>query len=101
VSITGITGSASADTAQVAGAVARIKRHTDLPVCVGFGIRTPDAARGIAQAADGAVVGSALIDALKATLDAEGRATAKTVSAVADLTAALSQGVRGAKQAAE
>jgi tryptophan synthase alpha chain len=101
VSITGITGSASADTAQVAGAVARIKRHTNLPVCVGFGIRTPEAARGIAQAADGAVVGSALIDALKATLDAEGRATAKTVSAVADLTAALAQGVRGAKQAAE
>jgi tryptophan synthase alpha chain len=101
VSITGITGSASADTAQVASAVARIKRHTDLPVCVGFGIRTPEAARGIAQAADGAVVGSALIDALKATLDAEGRATAKTVPAVADLTAALAQGVRGAKQAAE
>lgn len=101
VSITGITGSASADTAQVSSAVARIKRHTDLPVCVGFGIRTPEAARGIAQAADGAVVGSALIDALKATLDAEGRATAKTVPAVADLTAALAQGVRGAKQAAE
>jgi len=101
VSITGITGSASADTAQVSSAVARIKRHTDLPVCVGFGIRTPDAARGIAQAADGAVVGSALIDALKATLDAEGRATTKTVRAVADLTAALAQGVRGAKQAAE
>lgn len=101
VSITGITGSGSADTAQVANAVARIKRHTDLPVCVGFGIRTPEAARGIAQTADGAVVGSALIDALKATLDAEGRATAKTVSAVADLTAALAQGVRGAKQAAE
>jgi tryptophan synthase alpha chain len=101
VSITGITGSAAADTAQVASAVARIKRHTDLPVCVGFGIRTPEAARGIAQAADGAVVGSALIDALKATLDAEGRATAKTVPAVADLTSALAQGVRGAKQAAE
>jgi len=66
VSITGITGSASADAAQVSAAVARIKRHTRLPVCVGFGIRTPDAARGIAQAADGAVVGSALIDALRA-----------------------------------
>ncbi|WP_424628718.1 tryptophan synthase subunit alpha [Bradyrhizobium sp. SYSU BS000235] len=101
VSITGITGAAAADTAQVTSAVARIKRHTDLPVCVGFGIRTPEAARGIAQAADGAVVGSALIDALKATLDTEGRATAKTVAAVADLTAALAQGVRGAKQAAE
>src|SRR3569623_477774 len=57
VSITGITGAAAADTAQVTSAVARIKRHTDLPVCVGFGIRTPEAARGIAQAADGAVVG--------------------------------------------
>ncbi|WP_425989443.1 tryptophan synthase subunit alpha [Afipia sp. DC4300-2b1] len=101
VSITGITGSASADTAQVSAAVARIKRHTKLPVCVGFGIRTADAARGIAQAANGAVVGSALIDALRATLDSEGRATAKTVPAVADLAAALAQGVRGAKQAAE
>ena len=101
VSITGITGSASADAAQVFAAVARIKRHTRLPVCVGFGIRTPDAARGIAQAADGAVVGSALIDALRATLDADGRATATTVAAVADLAAALAQGVHGAKQAAE
>jgi tryptophan synthase alpha chain len=101
VSITGITGSGSADSSQVAAAVARIKRHTQLPVCVGFGIRTPDAARGIAQAANGAVVGSALIDALRATLDSEGRATAKTVPAVADLAAALAQGVRGAKQAAE
>ena len=101
VSITGITGSASADTAQVSAAVARIKRHTQLPVCVGFGIRTPEAAAGIAQVANGAVVGSALIDALRATLDSEGRATAKTVPAVADLAAALAQGVRGAKQAAE
>ncbi|EGP09323.1 tryptophan synthase subunit alpha [Afipia clevelandensis] len=101
VSITGITGSASADTAQVAEAVARIKRHTGLPVCVGFGIRTPEAARGIAQAANGAVVGSALIDVLRASLDSEGRATAKTVPAVADLASALAQGVRGAKQAAE
>ena len=101
VSITGITGSASADTVQVGEAVARIKRHTRLPVCVGFGIRTPEAARGIAQSADGAVVGTALVDALRASLDAEGRATAKTVDAVADLVAALAQGVRGAQQAAE
>jgi len=101
VSITGITGSAAANAAQVTGAVARIKRHTALPVCVGFGIRTPEAARDIAQAADGAVVGSALIDALRANLDAEGRATGKTVSAVAELTAALAQGVRGAPRAAE
>jgi tryptophan synthase alpha chain len=101
VSITGITGSASANTAVVGEAVARIKRHTKLPVCVGFGIRTPEAARGIAENADGAVVGTALVDALAGSLDAEGKATAKTVDAVADLVAALALGVRGAKQAAE
>jgi tryptophan synthase alpha chain len=70
-------------------------------VCVGFGIRTPEAARGIAGRADGAVVGTALVDALRGSLDADGRATAGTVGAVADLTASLAQGVRGAKQAAE
>jgi tryptophan synthase alpha chain len=101
VSITGITGSASADSTVVGEAVARIKRHTKLPVCVGFGIRTPDAARAIAENANGAVVGTALVDALRASLDTEGRATPKTVSAVADLVSALAQGVRGAKQAAE
>jgi tryptophan synthase alpha chain len=101
VSITGITGSAAANATQVGEAVARIKRHTSLPVCVGFGIRTPDMARDIARAADGAVVGTALVDALAKSLDAEGRATPSTVKAVADLTAALAQGVRGAAQAAE
>jgi tryptophan synthase alpha chain len=101
VSITGITGSAGADAAAVGEAVGRIKRHTQLPVCVGFGIRTPQAARAIAQNADGAVVGTALVEALRVSLDAEGRATAKTVHAVADLAASLAQGVRGAKQAAE
>jgi tryptophan synthase alpha chain len=101
VAITGITGSASADSTVVGEAVARIKRHTKLPVCVGFGIRTPEAARAIAENANGAVVGTALVDALKASLDAENRATPKTVGAVADLVAALAQGVRGAKQAAE
>jgi tryptophan synthase alpha chain len=101
VSITGITGAAAADATMVSGAVARIKRHTSLPVCVGFGIRTPETARAIAENSDGAVVGTALVDALKGSLDAQGQATPKTVSAVADLAAALAQGVRGAKQAAE
>jgi tryptophan synthase alpha chain len=101
VSITGITGSGAADSKAVGDAVARIKRHTNLPVCVGFGIRTPDAARAIAERANGAVVGTALVDALRGSLDAEGRATAKTVGAVADLAASLAQGVRGARQAAE
>lgn len=101
VAITGITGAAAADATAVSGAVARIKRHTKLPICVGFGIRTPEAARAIAERADGSVVGTALVDALKNSLDAGGRATAKTVNAVAELTAALAQGVKGAKQAAE
>jgi tryptophan synthase alpha chain len=101
VSIAGITGAAAADANAVGEAVARIKRHTGLPICVGFGIRTPEAARAIAEKADGSVVGTALVDALKNSLDAEGRATAKTVNAVAELTAALAQGVRAAKQAAE
>jgi tryptophan synthase alpha chain len=101
VSITGITGSASGDARTVGEAVARIKRHTKLPVCVGFGIRTPEAARAIAENADGAVVGTALVDALRASLDGEGRGTAKTTGAVADLVSALAQGVKGAKQAAE
>lgn len=101
VAITGITGAAAPDSKTVGEAVARIKRHTKLPVCVGFGIRTPEAARAIAENANGSVVGTALVDALRGSLDAEGRATAKTVGAVADLVAALAQGVRGAKQAAE
>ncbi len=100
VSITGITGAAAADSNVAGEAVARIKRHTKLPVCVGFGIRTPDTARAIAERADGAVVGTALVDALSGSLD-NGKATAKTVSAVADLAASLAAGVRGAKQAAE
>jgi len=102
VSITGITGSGAADSKAVGDAVARIKRHTELPVCVGFGIRTPEAARAIAEHANGAVVGTALVDALRGSLDSDGRATGKTVNAVAELAASLAQGVRGArKQAAE
>jgi tryptophan synthase alpha chain len=101
VSITGITGAAAANAKAVADAVARIKRHTSLPVCVGFGIRTPEAAQAIAERADGAVVGTALVDALRGSLDPDGRATARTVNAVASLAASLAQGVKGARQAAE
>jgi tryptophan synthase alpha chain len=97
VSVTGITGSASADTSAVGDAVARIKRHTALPVCAGFGIRTPEAASAIASNADGAVVGSALVDVLRGSLDSEGKATARTVGAVAELATALAAGVRRAK----
>jgi tryptophan synthase alpha chain len=100
VSITGITGAALADPAKITGAVARIKRHTKLPVAVGFGVKTPEHARAIAAGADGVVVGSSLVDAIKLSLDADGKATAKTVAAVTDLVAALATGVRGARREA-
>ena len=100
VSITGITGTAAPDAAKVAGAVARIKRHTKLPVAVGFGVKTAAHARAIARGADGVVVGSALIDALKASLDRNGKATGRTVKAVTDLVASLAEGVRGARRQA-
>src|SRR5215468_8685088 len=79
VSITGITGMAAPDTGKVTGAVARIKRHTRLPVAVGFGVKSPAQARAIAEGADGVVVGSALVDAVKASLDPAGKATSRTV----------------------
>jgi tryptophan synthase alpha chain len=102
VSITGITGMASPDAGRVGPAVARIKRHTELPVAVGFGVKTAAHARAIAQGADGVVVGSALVEAVRTSLDPNGKATARTVPAVADLIAALAEGVRGARrQAAE
>jgi tryptophan synthase alpha chain len=83
------------------GAVTRIKRHTSLPVAVGFGVRTAAHARAIAKGADGVVVGSALIDTLKASLDRNGKATRKSIKAVTDLVAALADGVRGAHRAAD
>ena len=98
VSVTGITGSAAPDAAKVGEAVARIKRHTKLPVAVGFGVRTAQAAAAIARGADGVVVGSALVDAVKASLDADGKATVRTVAAVTDLVADLAAGVRAAKR---
>jgi tryptophan synthase alpha chain len=98
VSITGITGAAAPDTSKVAAAVTRIKRHTRLPVAVGFGVRTAKQARAIADGAEGVVVGSALVNAVKDSLDKKGKATAKTVKAVASLVAELAKGVRGAKR---
>jgi tryptophan synthase alpha chain len=100
VSITGITGMAAPDTGKVSAAVARIKRHTALPVAVGFGVKTAAHAGAIAAVADGVVVGSALIDALKQSLDGDMKATKSSVKAVADLVAALADGVRGARRVA-
>jgi tryptophan synthase alpha chain len=101
VSITGITGMASPDPSRVATAVERIKRHTTLPVAVGFGVKTAAQARAIGAAADGVVVGSAIVSAVAESLDGNGRATKRTVSAVTDLVAELARGVRGVVEAAE
>lgn len=100
VSITGITGAATPDTSKVTAAVARIKRHTKLPVAVGFGIRTADDARAIASGSDAVVVGSALIDAIGKSLDGKGQASEKTLKSVTDLVSSLKEGVRSARRAA-
>jgi tryptophan synthase alpha chain len=100
VSITGITGAAAPDTAKVAAAVTRIKRHTALPVAVGFGVKNAESARAIAEGADGVVVGSALVEALRLSLDKNGKAGAGTVKAVADLVKQLAAGVRSARRVA-
>jgi len=100
VSITGITGAAAPDTAKVNTAVARIKRHTKLPVAVGFGVKTAEHARAIAEGADGVVVGSALVDALRQSLDGNGKAGPGTVKAVTGLVSALANGVHSARRVA-
>jgi len=100
VSITGITGMAAPDTDKVKSAVGRIKRHTGLPVAVGFGVKTAAQARAIAAVADGVVIGSALVDALKQSLGPDMKATSSSVKAITDLVAGLAQGVRGARRVA-
>ncbi|MCW5697036.1 MAG: tryptophan synthase subunit alpha [Bauldia sp.] len=100
VSILGITGTASPDTSKVAAAVARIKKHTTLPVAVGFGVKTAEQASAIGRTADGVVVGSALVNAIAASLDGDGRATASTVGAVTGLVGELARGARLARVAA-
>jgi tryptophan synthase alpha chain len=96
VSITGITGTRAPDLGAVARNVGRIKAQTPLPVVVGFGVRTPDQAKAIASAADGVVVGSALVDAIAQSLDGDQRATELTVKAVLDLVEQLSAGIKAA-----
>ena len=92
--MTGITGSAIADHSHVADSVARIKAHTDLPVVVGFGVKDAATAEKVARGADGVVVGSALVEVVRASLDQNGKATDKTVAAVETLVASLAEGVR-------
>jgi tryptophan synthase alpha chain len=101
VSISGITGTRSAATGDVVEAVERIRSHTDLPIAVGFGIKTAEQAAAMARAADAAVVGSALVAEVAERLEASGAPTADLVDGVVGLVTRLARGVRGAKGAVE
>ena len=92
VSVAGVTGAGSATTEHVTEAIARLRRHTDLPISVGFGIRTPEQAAAIARLADGVVVGSALVDKI-----AQAKGAEQAVTDVLSLCSALAEGVRAAR----
>lgn len=102
VSIAGITGTAAPSRDAVAAAVARLKAATALPVAVGFGVKTPQTAAEIAgSGADAVVVGSAIVDALRGSLDGDGRATARSVEAVTTLVRSLAEGIADAARVGE
>jgi len=97
VSITGITGTVAVPTDMVRTAVARLKKHTTLPVAVGFGISSREQAAAVARVADAAIVGSAVVNTIAANLDTEGQAGAGTVAAVVALIKDLAAGVLSAR----
>jgi len=94
VSVAGITGTRSASSEAIGEAVARLRRHTDLPIAVGFGIRTPEQAAAVGRVADAAVVGSALVEKVRETLDEQGRGGPQTAAALHDYVRALAAGLR-------
>ena len=100
VSITGITGTRTASAEDLAEAIPKVRHATHLPIAIGFGVRSPAQAAAAVQAADAAVVASALIDTLAASLDGDGRARPETVGRVLDQVRALAAGVRGARRQA-
>lgn len=93
VSIAGITGTRAPDLVAVRENVERIKRQTDLPVCVGFGVKSPDQVKAIGAFADGIVVGSALVNAIADSLDKDGSATPSTIVSVTSLVSQLATGL--------
>ena len=99
VSMTGITGTAIADTSKVNTAVQRIKGHTDLPICVGFGVKTAEHARAIGANADGVVVGTAIVNVMADAIKA-GKSAGETADAVTALVKELAKGVRESRLAA-
>ncbi len=94
VSVAGVTGTKEPDIAGVGEAIARIRASSDIPVAVGFGVKTPEQAGALAKVADAVVVGSALISVLADTLDGDGRATEETVAKVTEFTRSLASGLR-------
>ncbi len=100
VSITGITGAAAPDPKKVATSVKAIKQSTDIPIAVGFGVKTAQQAADIGEGADGVVVGSALVNAIADTLDSNGNASAETAPAVHNLVSELASGVRSVHKSA-
>ncbi|MBR0649051.1 tryptophan synthase subunit alpha [Roseomonas terrae] len=96
VAIAGVTGTRSATREALEANIPRIRKHTDLPIAIGFGVRTPEQAAEAARISDGAVVASALIDTLAESLDEQGRARPDTVRKVLDQVRALSEAVRKA-----
>jgi len=102
VAIAGITGTASATRDAIHAAVRRLKNHTDLPIAVGFGIKTPEQAAAVAQVADAAVVGSAIVQLIADNLDDNGQPAENLVDTVLDFVRLLADGVRSARpQAAD
>ena len=97
VSITGVTGAGSAPAEAIGAAVDRLRRHTELPIAVGFGIRTPEQAAAVARVADAAVVGSALVERIAAGLDGDGEPRSGLAGDVLSLVGALAAGVRAAR----
>ena len=95
VSITGVTGAAAADANEVAEGVARVRRKTELPVVVGFGVKNAESARTMAEKADGVAVGTSVVEAIRLSLDG-GRPGASTVAATAEVVRKLAEGVRAA-----
>ncbi len=100
VSITGITGTKAPDISTVRTQISRIKAHTELPIVVGFGVKTPDQVRALADVADGVVVGSAVVSAIEESLDARGRASEATVERMSGLVRGLAQALAPGAMAA-
>ena len=98
VSITGITGTRSAETGSVADAVARIRKYTDLPLAIGFGIKTPEQAADIARVADAAVVGSAIVDRIAGAISGASGYSPDPVKSVLEFVGALATSVRQARK---